>query len=107
MASLMAAAAALSIVAANAVCAAPPPAKPTIVLVHGAFAGSSSWNSVVGNLNIPPALHGFMARRAGSREAVAVPGASHVVMISHPHLVSALIQRAAAASTPTNSVAAR
>ncbi|WP_107657991.1 alpha/beta fold hydrolase [Nocardia suismassiliense] len=29
----------------------PAPAKPTIVLVHGAFAESSSWNGVLDNLN--------------------------------------------------------
>lgn len=49
--------------------------------------------------NIPAALHAFMAKRANAREAVQVPGASHVVMISHPHLVSAMIERAAAAGT--------
>jgi pimeloyl-ACP methyl ester carboxylesterase len=46
--------------------------------------------------NIPPALHEFMAKRAGAKETVAVKGASHVVMISHPDLVSAMIERAAA-----------
>jgi len=45
--------------------------------------------------NIPPALHAFMAKRAGAKEAVEVKGASHVVMISHPDLVSAMIERAA------------
>ncbi|WP_426231996.1 alpha/beta fold hydrolase [Pararhizobium sp. DWP3-4] len=45
--------------------------------------------------NIPPTLHAFMAKRAGSKETVAVKGASHVVMISHPDLVSAMIERAA------------
>jgi pimeloyl-ACP methyl ester carboxylesterase len=45
--------------------------------------------------NIPPALHAFMAKRADAREAVEVKGASHVVMISHPDLVSAMIERAA------------
>lgn len=46
--------------------------------------------------NIPAALHAFMAKRAGAREATEVRGASHVVMISHPHIVSAMIARAAA-----------
>ena len=45
--------------------------------------------------NIPSALFGFMAERARAREAVEVPGASHVVMISHPHDVAAMIDRAA------------
>jgi pimeloyl-ACP methyl ester carboxylesterase len=30
--------------------AAPPAAKPTVVLVHGAFADSSSWDGVVADL---------------------------------------------------------
>jgi pimeloyl-ACP methyl ester carboxylesterase len=45
--------------------------------------------------NLPPALHAFMANRAGAKEAVEVKGSSHVVMISHPDLVSAMIERAA------------
>jgi hypothetical protein len=36
-----------------------------------------------------------MAKRAGAKEAIEVKGASHVVMISHPDLVSAMIERAA------------
>ena len=31
-------------------CAAPPTSKPTVVLVHGAFADSSSWNGVIARL---------------------------------------------------------
>jgi pimeloyl-ACP methyl ester carboxylesterase len=45
--------------------------------------------------NIPSALHAFMAKRADAKEVVAVKGASHVVMISHPKLVTAMIERAA------------
>ena len=51
--------------------------------------------------NIPAALHAFMAKRADAREAVQVPGSSHVVMISHPHLVAAMIERAATAGQAT------
>lgn len=47
--------------------------------------------------NIPAALHAYMAKRAQAREAVEVPGASHVVMISHPHEVAKMIERAAEA----------
>ncbi len=36
--------------AAPAAAGAPPAGKPTVVLVHGAFAGSSSWNGVIGDL---------------------------------------------------------
>lgn len=39
------------------------------------------------DLNIPAALHVFMAERAGSRSTVGVPGGSHVVMISRPQAV--------------------
>ncbi len=37
-----------------------------------------------------------LAEPAGAREAVEVKGASHVVMLSHPHEVAAMIERAAA-----------
>jgi pimeloyl-ACP methyl ester carboxylesterase len=64
--------------------------------------GSPAWRTlpswfIYGELdkNIPATLHAFMARRAGAREAIEVKGASHVVMISHPHDVAALIERAA------------
>ncbi|RDJ02675.1 alpha/beta fold hydrolase [Rhizobium grahamii] len=46
--------------------------------------------------NLPPALHAFMAKRANAKEAVEVKGSSHVVMISHPDKVAAMIERAAA-----------
>ena len=47
------------------------------------------------DLNIPPAAQAFMAARAHSRHTVEVRGASHVVMISHPREVTALIEEAA------------
>jgi pimeloyl-ACP methyl ester carboxylesterase len=47
--------------------------------------------------NIPPQALGFMAERARSKETVVVKGASHVVMVSHPREVAALIEKAAAA----------
>ena len=55
----------------------------------------SSW-FVYGELdkNIPAAAHAFMAERAGSKATVMVPGASHVVMVSHPDVVADLIQTA-------------
>ncbi len=46
--------------------------------------------------NIPRSAQAFMARRARARETIEVPGASHVVMISHPGKVAAMIKRAAA-----------
>lgn len=47
--------------------------------------------------NIPAATMAFMAKRANARKAVAVEGASHSVMISHPDEVAALIEQAATA----------
>ncbi|MEO7430789.1 MAG: alpha/beta hydrolase [Dokdonella sp.] len=47
------------------------------------------------DLNIPAAAHAFMAKRAQSRKTVTIKGASHVVMISHPADVAALIELAA------------
>ena len=49
------------------------------------------------DLNIPLQSLAFMAIRANSKETVAVKGASHVVMVSHPKVVAAVIERAAAA----------
>jgi len=51
------------------------------------------WGSL--DRNIPAELHAFMAKRANARKAVEIVGASHVVMISHPHAVASLIERAA------------
>jgi pimeloyl-ACP methyl ester carboxylesterase len=67
-------------------------------------ATSSAWEkipswSIYGtrDLNIPPASFVFMAERAKSVKTIAVEGASHVVMMSHPHEVAALIEDAATA----------
>jgi pimeloyl-ACP methyl ester carboxylesterase len=38
-----------------------------------------------------------MAKRAHAREAVEIEGSSHVVMLSHPNDVAAIIERAALA----------
>jgi len=47
--------------------------------------------------NIPAAALAFMAKRAQSKRAVAIDGASHVIMISHPDEVASLIIEAAEA----------
>jgi pimeloyl-ACP methyl ester carboxylesterase len=47
--------------------------------------------------NIPLAAHKFMANRASSRRTLEIPGASHVVMMSHAREVARIIE---AASTP-------
>jgi pimeloyl-ACP methyl ester carboxylesterase len=49
------------------------------------------------DLNIPAAALSLMAERANSNETVAINGASHVVMVSHPDAVAALIEHAAIA----------
>ncbi|MGW7542410.1 alpha/beta fold hydrolase [Streptomyces sp. NPDC054770] len=58
-----------------------------------------SWGLVAGaDKAIPPALERFFYRRAGSREVVEVPGASHVPMISHPKIATRLIESAVRAA---------
>ncbi len=49
--------------------------------------------------NIPAAAVEFMAKRAGAKKTVAIPGASHVVMLSHAREVARLIDEAATAVT--------
>ncbi|PRD43116.1 alpha/beta hydrolase [Phyllobacterium phragmitis] len=46
--------------------------------------------------NIPAQALGWMAERAQSKGTVAVDGASHVVMVSHPDKVAEIIEQAAA-----------
>lgn len=46
--------------------------------------------------NIPPAAQAFMADRAKVVKATEIEGASHVLMISHPAEVAAIIEAAAA-----------
>ena len=53
--------------------------RPTIVLVHGAFAESASWDRI-----IPAELEYFMAQRAGADRTIEIPGASHAVPVAHP-----------------------
>lgn len=45
--------------------------------------------------NIPPAAMAWMAERAHARKTLVIRNASHVVMVSHPHEVAALIETAA------------
>jgi pimeloyl-ACP methyl ester carboxylesterase len=66
-------------------------------------AGPASWKHIpswfiygTADRNIPEAALAFMAKRAGSKETVAVKGASHLVMVSHPDAVASIIERAAA-----------
>jgi pimeloyl-ACP methyl ester carboxylesterase len=48
---------------------------------------------------IPPAVERWEYQRARAKKIVEVPGASHVVMISHPDVVENLIEQAAAATS--------
>jgi pimeloyl-ACP methyl ester carboxylesterase len=56
--------------------------------------------------NIPAAVMAFMAERAQSRKTVVIDGASHALMLSHPHEVVALIEEAASDDTRSARVAA-
>src|SRR4051794_13529361 len=66
--------------------------------------GAALWRSVpswfiFGELdrNIPAGAHRIMAERAGARRTVEIPGASHVVGISHPARTAELVLEAAGA----------
>jgi pimeloyl-ACP methyl ester carboxylesterase len=67
--------------------------------VKAAWKTIPSW-SIYGaeDRNIPPAAQAFMAARAKARKTVVVPGASHLVMVSHPDAVAALSEEAATAN---------
>ena len=53
--------------------------------------------------NIPAGAHRIMAERAGARRTLEIPGASHVVGISHPAEVAGLMLQAAAERTTVSS----
>ena len=66
--------------------------------------GSAAWKTIPSwfiyggaDKNIPPQLMAFMARRALAKNVVAIDGASHMVMVSHPAAVARLIEQAATA----------
>ncbi len=52
--------------------------------------------------NIPRCGAGFHGEAGRGEEILAIAGASHVVMLSHPHEVARLIEAAAAATRPTS-----
>ncbi|UBF30385.1 alpha/beta hydrolase (plasmid) [Kovacikia minuta CCNUW1] len=79
--------------------------RPIVEAAFSEASGAPAWKSIPSwfiygerDLNIPAAVHAFMAKRANSKETIAVKGASHVVMISHADAVAKLIDRAATAS---------
>ena len=78
--------------------------RPIMAAAFNEASGAPAWKSTPSwfiygsrDLNIPAAVHAFMAKRANSKETIAVNGASHVVMISHPDAVAKLIEHAATA----------
>jgi pimeloyl-ACP methyl ester carboxylesterase len=69
-------------------------------------AGAPAWKTIPSwflyaslDKNIPPAVHAFMAKRAGAKEAVEIKGASHVLMMSHPDALVKMIDEATAATS--------
>jgi pimeloyl-ACP methyl ester carboxylesterase len=69
-------------------------------------AGPPAWKTIpswflYGSLdkNVPPAVHAFMAKRAGAKETVEIKGSSHVVMMSHPDALVKLIDDAMSATS--------
>jgi pimeloyl-ACP methyl ester carboxylesterase len=48
--------------------------------------------------NLPPALHRFLAERAGARRTVEIPGGSHALSVSQPEATAEVILEAAAVS---------
>ena len=78
--------------------------RPITQAALGEKSGQPAWKGVPSyaiygseDRNIPAAALAFMAERAGAKKAVAISGASHVVMVSHPQEVAALIEEAAVA----------
>jgi len=67
-------------------------------------ASAAAWRSIpswsiygTADVSIPPAALIFMAQRAHARKIVAVTGASHLTLVSHPDQVAAVIEDAAKA----------
>jgi pimeloyl-ACP methyl ester carboxylesterase len=61
--------------------------------------GEPAWKSIPSwfiygeqDRNIPAAVLAFMAKRAGAKKSVPIPGASHVVMLSHAKEVARFIE---------------
>jgi pimeloyl-ACP methyl ester carboxylesterase len=75
--------------------------RPIVEAAFNEAAGEPAWRTIPSwflyaslDRNIPPAVHAFMAKRAGARKVVEVKGASHVVMMSHPDVLVTLIDEA-------------
>jgi pimeloyl-ACP methyl ester carboxylesterase len=80
--------------------------RPLLSAAGDEASGEPAWKTIPSwfiygdkDLVIPAAAHAFMAERAGSRETVVIPGASHVPMISHPDEVANFILKVATTAT--------
>jgi pimeloyl-ACP methyl ester carboxylesterase len=76
-----------------------------IALTAGLPTDAPAWRSIPSwfvfsdeDLNIPVALHRFMADRAGAKGVREVPGASHAISVSQPDAVTASILEAVSAA---------
>jgi pimeloyl-ACP methyl ester carboxylesterase len=76
--------------------------RPVTDIAFGEAATEPAWKTIPSwfvygdhDTAIPPKLHAFMAERAHPRATSVVPGASHVVMISHADAVAKVIEDAA------------
>ncbi|UGT44114.1 alpha/beta hydrolase [Nocardia yamanashiensis] len=80
-----------------------------LALTTGLPSRNPAWKSVPSwfvfsdaDLNIPVALHRFMAVRAAAKGTREVPGASHALAVSQPDAVAASILDAVRATTPAH-----
>lgn len=80
--------------------------RPILESAFSQASGTPAWKTVPSwfifgalDLNIPAAMHRFMAERAGSRRTVELEGGSHTVGIPEAARVAELIREAAAATT--------
>lgn len=78
--------------------------RPVTLSALGEPSRSATWKTLpsymiygTADRNIPAAVMKFMSARAHARKAIAVEGASHALMVSHPAEVTALIEDAAKA----------
>ena len=79
--------------------------RPLHQAVLAGAAGSPAWRTlpswfIYGDADraLPPALHAFMAKRAGGAGVEVIPGGSHSLHVSHPHQVMRFIEKAAMAA---------
>lgn len=78
--------------------------RPVTLSALGEPSGDAAWKRLpsyviygTGDRNIPAAVMAFMAERAHARKTMAIEGASHALMVSHPDQVAAFIEDAARA----------